>query len=190
MEQRKHIKLKHGYVTVLGAGEPTGEFLDALNKMAEIAAKNKAEIKAISWLSNQDPEEVIIKQNNRPYEVRYKDLDGFKFFEIGNLSFDRPVRYNLFILLNRLYLSRERVEIVYGDPSNGKRWSDPSLRGRIGRSTGNVKIPLLIKTARSIGGEGLLCGNILFITDAKSRNMIYNYAMDNSEIIDPKKPEV
>jgi hypothetical protein len=67
-------------------------------------------------------------------------------------------------ILERARQSRERICIRYGDPATGRNWGDPRMCGRIGRSTGTSKIPLLIKTARSTGGEGILDHAIIRIT--------------------------
>jgi len=48
-----------------------------------------------------------------------------------------------------------RIRIFYGD--NEKCWNEEyGMIGRIGRSTGNVKIPLLIQNSRSMGGGAVL----------------------------------
>jgi hypothetical protein len=67
-------------------------------------------------------------------------------------------------ILERARESRDRLCIRYGDPETGRDWGDPRMCGRIGRSTGTIKIPLLIKTSRSTGGEGLLEHVIIRIT--------------------------
>jgi hypothetical protein len=67
-------------------------------------------------------------------------------------------------ILERARQSRERICIRYGDTETGRDWGDPRMCGRVGRSTGAVKIPLLIKTSRSTGGEGLLEHVIIRIT--------------------------
>jgi len=67
-------------------------------------------------------------------------------------------------ILERVRQSGGRICIRYGDTETGRDWGDPRMCGRIGRSTGTVKIPLLIKTSRSTGGEGLLDHVIIRIT--------------------------
>ena len=50
-----------------------------------------------------------------------------------------------------------RVALAYGDVKTGQDWGDRyDIFGKIGRSMGPVKIPLLIKTRRSLGGGGIL----------------------------------
>ena len=56
-----------------------------------------------------------------------------------------------------------RLRIHYGDPKTGRAWDNKPETGSIGRSTGSIKIPLLIKTTRSLGGGGLLDNCIIKI---------------------------
>lgn len=60
------------------------------------------------------------------------------------------------LLLEQSRQNRTRIKINYGDLKTGKVWDDKPFSCTVGRSTGRIKIPLAIKTARSTGGEGLL----------------------------------
>jgi len=48
---------------------------------------------------------------------------------------------------------KNRLTIYYG--KDGKEWGD-KISCTIGRSTGKFKVPLAIKTVRSMGGEAIL----------------------------------
>lgn len=62
-------------------------------------------------------------------------------------------------------INKERIRIFYGDVNSGKDWMEINdTIGKIGRSTGKYKIPLLIKTSRSIGGGAILDHCIVKIT--------------------------
>lgn len=78
--------------------------------------------------------------------------------------------------------SKQRVCILYGDTKTGRAWGNKEDRfrgmdcGTIGRSMGPVKIPLLIKSKRSSGGEGLLTGSIVAITSSTTpRRILYRH---------------
>jgi hypothetical protein len=59
-------------------------------------------------------------------------------------------------LLEKLLKSGTEVRIFYGDTQTGQSWHDEfDVVGRIGRSTGSIKIPLLV-TKGDCGGPGLL----------------------------------
>ena len=62
------------------------------------------------------------------------------------------------------YHSKARIRIWYGDTATGVSWLEEyDTIGTIGRSGGQVKIPLLLKNARSSGGGGILCHCIIRI---------------------------
>lgn len=59
-------------------------------------------------------------------------------------------------ILEKLQNSGAEVRIFYGDTQTGQSWHDEfDVVGRIGRSTGNIKIPLLVPKG-DCGGPGLL----------------------------------
>lgn len=79
-------------------------------------------------------------------------------------------------VINILEASREhgfRIRIYYGNRETGAVWNDLPMRGRVGRSTGIKKIPLLIPTARSSGGEGILDHCIVAIEESPGGRILY-----------------
>lgn len=53
--------------------------------------------------------------------------------------------------------SRARIRVWYGDTNTGKAWAEENdVLGYVGRSTGNVKIPLLVHNRGSFGGGAIL----------------------------------
>ena len=80
--------------------------------------------------------------------------------------------------LEHCYNSKLRVRIWYGDNKTGLSWMDEyDTMGTIGRSTGQQKIPLLIKNSRSSGGGGILCHCIIRIDVIGSRRTIYEHPL-------------
>ena len=76
------------------------------------------------------------------------------------------------------YNSNNRVRIWYGDTKTGVSWlEEHDVIGTIGRSTGQQKIPLLIKNSRSSGGGGILCHCIIRIDVINSRRTIYRHPL-------------
>ena len=81
-------------------------------------------------------------------------------------------------VLNECYNSKLRIRIWYGDTKTGVSWLDEyDTMGTIGRSTGQQKIPLLIKNSRSSGGGGILCHCIIRIDVIGSRRTIYEHPL-------------
>ena len=79
-------------------------------------------------------------------------------------------------LLDRYFLSRERLVFDFGDTRTGESWGEiHDISGRIGRSTGVIKIPLLVYNERSYGGGGLLDNCIVKISTAKGKRVIYQH---------------
>lgn len=59
-------------------------------------------------------------------------------------------------VLEEMLKTRTKVRIFYGDAKTGQSWHEENdVVGRIGRSTGTIKIPLLVPDGES-GGSGLL----------------------------------
>lgn len=70
----------------------------------------------------------------------------------------------------RLY----RIRLFYGDTKTGRDWlEENNIMGYVGRSTGLIKIPLLIHNRRSTGGHGILDHCIVKITHR--RQVIYQH---------------
>jgi hypothetical protein len=73
----------------------------------------------------------------------------------------------------------QRIRIFYG--SNGKAWNEEfDIIGHVGRSTGEVKIPLLIKNIRSIGGGTILDHCIVRIDTKGNNGKIITVYLDNT----------
>lgn len=89
-------------------------------------------------------------------------------------------------ILERIRENRTRVKFNFGDIKTGRDWNEENdTTGTVGRSSGNIKIPLLIKTSRSYGGGALLDHCILKITETKTGRTLYkaaNYMQSNFRI--------
>ena len=59
--------------------------------------------------------------------------------------------------LERARATGDRVRFWLGDPETGEDWGEENhVTGKVGRSTGQVKIPLLLANSRSRGGSAIL----------------------------------
>jgi len=78
-------------------------------------------------------------------------------------------------ILERYRKSGDRLRLFYGDVKTGQDWMEENdVMGRIGRSTGPQKIPLLIADGEH-GGGGILDGSIVRIIDVKTRAELYRH---------------
>lgn len=102
--------------------------------------------------------------------------EGWKFFE----------NEKLWSVLSSLVHSKRRVRIWYGDRDTGTAWNEEyEVTGTIGRSRGNISIPLLIKNTRSTGGCALLDDCIVRIDDIAQKRTLYeadNFHVEDMEI--------
>lgn len=95
-------------------------------------------------------------------------------------------------ILESLYNHREtRIRIWYGE--NGKSWDEEhGVTGYLGRSTGTIKIPLLINNKRSYGGGALLDQCIVKIVDTKTKQVLYqhpNFTQGKFAVVEPDTQE-
>ncbi len=86
---------------------------------------------------------------------------------------------HLVTLLETLRLNQTRIRLDYGDTTTGKSWGEHyDIVGHISRSTGPVRIPILIHNVRSMGGGAILTHCIIKIVYAnkKQGGTIYQHA--------------
>jgi hypothetical protein len=67
-----------------------------------------------------------------------------------------------------------RLAIEYGDRETGQWWSGVET-GYVSRSTGSVKIPILVHNSRSMGGPGILDSCIVRIYLARGRQVLWEH---------------
>lgn len=97
--------------------------------------------------------------------IESKETPGKKYkVTEGGTAYNINTPDHLVQILERLRENQTRVTVDYGDVNTGKSWDEVhDITGRIGRSTGRIKIPLLVYNCRSYGGGALLDGCILSI---------------------------
>jgi len=68
-----------------------------------------------------------------------------------------------------------KIRLILGDTLTGEPWlEEHDAVGRIGRSIGTLKVPLLIEPGEH-GGSAILCACILAIVDWASGNFLYRH---------------
>ena len=120
----------------------------------------------------------------------YKQIDG--------TSYDERTPDAVIRVLENARLNRTRLHISLGETDNdrgqlGRDWLEEHEYGLIGRSTGSIKIPLLIHNRRSLGGPGLLdhCIVRIRLSAGASGRVLYqhpNYHFGTMEIRHKAKP--
>ena len=130
--------------------------------------------------------QVVHLANGDSFE--YVNCDGTWFTygkNIQNEGWKYKENEKLWKALSSLIHSGRRVRIWYGDTETGRSWNvESEFSGTIGRSTGKIAIPLLLKNSRSYGGGALLDDFIIRIDDIKEKRTIYK--SDNFHVEDMK----
>ena len=107
-----------------------------------------------------------------------KDSSG-KIYQISDsgIAYHEETTEEVINVLERESHRGTRLIFDFGDSKSGKSWNEEfDTRGTIGKSTGSIKIPLLIKTSRSFGGGVLLDHCIIKITDSKTKAVLYKHS--------------
>lgn len=81
-------------------------------------------------------------------ELNYTESNGF-FFHVNTNSDVRTA-------LAQAFASRSTVRIWFGDIVTGRAWAEENdVLGKVGRSTGRIKVPLLVEPGEDCGGHML-----------------------------------
>lgn len=82
-------------------------------------------------------------------ESKYKEVNGTFYHSETS---DKVIK-----ILETCRQNGTRIILDYGDVKTGESWGEMyDITGTIGRSTGKIKVPLLIHNKRSIGGGAIL----------------------------------
>lgn len=83
-------------------------------------------------------------------------MEKYKF--VNGTAYHKETKPEVIAILERARAGNLRLAIEYGDAVTGQRWGDGGNKavGYVGRSTGKIKIPLVIVRENCMGGEALL----------------------------------
>lgn len=96
-------------------------------------------------------------------------------------SEDYKTSEKLINAIERCRSNGHRIRIWYGDRETGRSWNEEyDVMGRVGRSCGQIKEPLLIANSRSYGGGAILIGSVIRVDDIAERKTLYQH--DNFHI--------
>ena len=94
--------------------------------------------------------------------------------EVGGTFYKKNTPMDLIEVLEQARENRTRIVVDYGDIKTGRSWGEEyDIMGYVGRSTGEIKIPLLVHNSRSMGGGGLLDNCILSVYTSKGHRLLY-----------------
>ena len=99
-----------------------------------------------------------------------------KYNIVDDTYYDAATPASVINILERSRKEREdyRIVVFYGNHITGMTWGDIE-ECFIGRSTGSVKIPLVIYNRRSMGGAAILDSCIVKILLARGKRVLYQH---------------
>jgi len=105
-----------------------------------------------------------------------KNSSGREYQEYNGICYHPETPEKLVKVIDGCLNGRNSIRVYLGDVKTGKCWNEEhDVRGRVGRSMGSYKIPLLCHPL-SYGGGSLLDHCILKIVDIKSKRVLYQAA--------------
>ena len=124
---------------------------------------------------NYDVEEKLSNGNTIYYRIY-----GGTYYEVGIKLADgtvedyASVNEGLMKVLKKYENYPRRVRIWYGDRQTGESWNDEyDVTGTIGRTNGQIKIPIILNNKRSLGGPALLVGSIIRVDDIEGKKTLW-----------------
>lgn len=128
--------------------------------------------------------------------IYYVELNG-THYEVGIKIGDKELKEykqvddSLLNTLEALRQSRRRVRVWYGDKDTGRAWLEEfDVTGTIGRSTGSIKIPILVNNKRSWGGGALSVGSIVRIDDIATHTIRWKHENFRVEKLELQQTEI
>ncbi len=102
---------------------------------------------------------------------------------VNGTSYNEKTSPEVIRVLESVKASGTRIKLDYGytdvdgtSSAIGQSWGECyDVTGTIGRSTGSVKIPLLIHNRRSVGGGGILDHRIVQVKESKGGRVLYQH---------------
>ena len=110
---------------------------------------------------------------------------SFKIINGTSYHIDTPS--DLCDILEECRVKKVRIKVNYGDPTTGQDWlEEHDIRGYVGRSTGQIQMPLLVYNKRARGGGALLDDQILKVRETNGGYVLWehpNYKQPTFEIV-------
>ena len=96
------------------------------------------------------------------------------FYDKGEQRTENSYNPGLWNILERCRKEHTRCRIWYGNTETGLSWNEEyEVIGYISRSSGSIKIPILLYNKRSVCGSPILDRRIVRIDDIKSKTTLY-----------------
>lgn len=122
---------------------------------------------------------VIEEKLSNGNTLYYVEREGM-YFNVGNLGdknklevFDN-VSEELMNIILRAYKYKFRIRVFYGDIHTGRSWNEGyDVKGTVGRTTGVIKVPILLSRKDSNYGGILLLSSVIRIDDIEDKRTLW-----------------
>lgn len=102
------------------------------------------------------------------------DVIDLNYKVVNGTYYNHKTSDEVIEILERARINKTRIVLEYGDVNTGISWGEIyGTTGRIGRSMGTIKIPILLHNSRSLGGCGILDHCIIGIRESKGKRVLY-----------------
>jgi len=102
------------------------------------------------------------------------DTDEYKL--VNGTSYDKRTDDEVIKVLEHCRSHNIRIVLDYGDTKTGRSWNERNdVTGRVGRSSGQVNVPILLYNNRSYGGGAILTHCIIGIKTSKGKDTLYRW---------------
>ncbi len=118
-------------------------------------------------------------KTNRTEKITLSNGNTIEYKIINGTAYHKQTHQNVVDVLEMARSNRLRIKIDLGDIETGKSWNEIfDVTGYVGRSTGNIKIPLLIHNKRCYGGGAILDHCIIKIecSNKKDGGVLYQHS--------------
>ena len=104
-----------------------------------------------------------------------------KYQIVNGTGYSKDTSAKVIDVLERCRQIGARIVLDYGDVETGVSWDEKyDITGRVGRSRGRVKVPLLLYNRRSIGGGSILSQCIIGIKESRGGKVLYSWELENN----------
>ena len=94
--------------------------------------------------------------------------------EVNGTSYQKDTSDEVISVLEKCRRYETRIILDYGDTETGRSWNEVyDITGYVSRSSGDIKIPILVYNKRSMGGKPILDRCIIKISESRGKRVLY-----------------
>lgn len=98
-----------------------------------------------------------------------------EYKKVNGTSYDVRTSDKVISVLENCRKNNTRIVLDYGDTETGKSWGEVyDIAGRLGRTSGEMKYPILLHNSRSTGGGCILDYCIIGIKESRGGRVLYS----------------